>query len=198
MLLSEIKPLYESLNTFAKNIDWYQDGQNHHGKFTDQHGDNYTIHLIHNMVQIKSLYPIDKIIYNIQFNLTNDNISDDDSVKTTKKHNGLQIISIVKNESLKLFKQYNISPNMLILSISTLPEHNTPEEVITRKRLYTAIAKSIIKETPLEYYYTDINDMDNTNILITDWEVSKKDVPHIRNIIARKNEKILNKRKLKK
>jgi hypothetical protein len=180
--------LIESKNTFAKTISWvktlskFNKNQIFLGRFTDINDDEYEIALVD--YGLEKLLGINKIAYSIQFYITNN--ENEFNIRKTNKGKAPTIISIVENESIKKLKEENVSPDIIVLSISLNPKDNTEKEIQIRKRAYLASANRVREKLNMNYVYNEINDSYATSILITKEQISEDELKKLEKLLSRK------------
>jgi hypothetical protein len=118
----------ESFNTSIP-VSWKNKGDGNYSGHFEYKDTTYDVFLT------KHHYPIEPsfIIYTIDFQV---HLSSGPSIQLTKKNQASSILSIVMNQTHEKFIKEKISPDMLVIRISALSQHNTPTEIETRQKLY--------------------------------------------------------------
>lgn len=118
----------ESFNT-NRPVEWKDAGSGNYNGHFEYKDTTYEVFLT------KHDYPIEPsmISYTVDFQVY---LGGGPSIQLTRKNQASSILSIVMNQTHEKFIEEKISPDMLVIRISALIQHNTPEEIQIRQRLY--------------------------------------------------------------
>lgn len=182
MKLCELINLSESGNTRANIISWSSSNNKFIGGFTDN-GVDYQIHIVHYPTTSRQLGLIqNKQMYNIQFCVNDPSLADpNEQTKITNYRNSIRVFGIIQSETMHKFKNEGITPDILILSISTNANHNSSEQVQARLSLYSRIAKSTGVKFGLPYIYSPLYTPDSVNVFMTNFEIPSNHLSLIKN-----------------
>ena len=175
MLLIEIKNIFESGKSFAKQkIDWETKPNGFAGNLVED-GLTYQIRLIiikTNAPDIGIFY--NKLVYNIQFGLVNG--PNELSMAKTGKMNSAVIMNIVQNEAWAKLKTENLDPDIISLSVSTDPFHNNHDDVRRRVSLYTRFANKLGPINGYPEIYSNIPGKISINVIMSKFKIEGNDM----------------------
>ena len=148
----------------------------------------YEIRLVHFPSENKIFGPLhNKIIYDIQFGILHNG---ETSIKQTNNGNSLEILGSIQNGAIDKFNQEHIIPDIISLTASNDPEHNTPDQFNKRNRTYYAMARRTIPTAKHPYIYPNVYPnivgKRGTSTLMSKIELSPDDLTYISNILKNK------------